>query len=1474
MNTTTSIDPQIIQRDGTSQQQRQLPALDPSYVLVEERTPKDWLLFAKGLANELYYYDANNKVAGNWSAFMAGNIEQMEAYLNNPEAFDPSTAETQWLARPHMALFMTFLQLLEQVKGHMNQLTTRHLEFCYRTALGLTKKAGTPDTVNVLIKPATDVTAAEVPAGTLLQAGQDALGNNLQYATQEHMLANNASVVSLKNLFIDKEIIGLPEARRKYEDKEQSLELMMQLALGQPAPGNDPPPYFDNTPVNLDFLEQHANLQTYLSNIEGTLHMTIPQYRRMMDIVRQGSKAGSEAWAWVNGLLVAVGQTVKEDPTFTLANTNSGNFLANVQTTYGKLNYTALLGAPSLDAFYEQMLLLESYFRLLIDEIAFITAFRYKIKPGTKVDEIPSEWLEVERLLQIAYTENTYIRRRATLKTVHDTKGFEGLLKYALGDPEPDDDLPYNALSLDQLYADMNSEQPDPQNTDYVESELYMKQRDFNTLIETKNTEGATAEQWEQVYSILELASRKKRNFTVPAAQIELWYNLYMAKDATQVQVRLPSEAGNENPRWNTFGSLPTASNTMEPAPLGFAFSAPVLELTEGARDIIVTIAFQEVGFDMAKLSAELNPIPFTFYLTTAKGFVEVADVKEVSCGAYIIDQLPTGTPVDVTFSADDSSLNRKSGAAFRQDDIGKLIVTKGGKAYRIDAYISTDKLTVTPKGDVYDVQASTDVKYDEIDVYVDALRFHIALDANHPAIETFQGTDQQSGLKSDWPVLKVLLKNREKDGLNRPVIEYQLMKSFDMVRAHILVKAAGMAKYEIQNDNSTLDPKKPFELFGNYPDAGNSFYLTHRELVQKKLESLTLDVEWMGVPAENLKTWYNHYPSQGQTTNANYKVRAVLRDKNTLLPLGDHALFNVANHAQKDEAGTTVAKGAQAAISVNFDEIPRTVAKAMPLYNYEALPDYTSGTTVLDWDRYLRLELLSPNFGHDSYSAVLSKKSLQLSSQIAKGVEITDAEYQKYAVNEPYAPKIKSLGLNYSASATYTFTGGYQEKAAEAMYHIQPFGFNKLYNEVDEAGQPHYYLLPQHNDEGELYIGLNNINAPQDLSLLFQLAEGSANPDVEAPALVWSFLGSDRWHNFGEQNIRADATNGLLNSGIVKLNIPQGINGNNCLLPNGTYWLRVAAAKNTEALCHTVDILANAVSATFVNNDNDPNHLAKPLPANTITQTVSAIPDVGSIEQPFTSANGKMPERNMAFYTRASERLRHKNRALNIWDYERLVLEQFPEIFKVKCLPAHPDADAADIGQVRVVVIPEIKNKLPFNPYEPKVPANTLKQVAAYLQGRMPAYAQISVENPAYTQIKVRVAVKFKQGYDNIEFYTNKLETELVKYLAPWAYDEAADIAIGGKIYANVIVNFIEEREYVDFVARIKLFQSHNGIDFFDAMQFNTDGVNKVTTQRQNEILVSALTHEIDIIREQDYNEQDFTGIDYMKIELDFKVD
>ncbi|MCB0375615.1 MAG: baseplate J/gp47 family protein, partial [Sinomicrobium sp.] len=236
------------------------------------------------------------------------------------------------------------------------------------------------------------------------------------------------------------------------------------------------------------------------------------------------------------------------------------------------------------------------------------------------------------------------------------------------------------------------------------------------------------------------------------------------------------------------------------------------------------------------------------------------------------------------------------------------------------------------------------------------------------------------------------------------------------------------------------------------------------------------------------------------------------------------------------------------------------------------------------------------------------------------------------------------------------------------------------------------------------------------------------------------------------------------------------------------------------------------------------------------------------------------------ALYNRLSERLRHKNRAITMWDYEHMVLNEFPQVYKVKCLPS-----GDRLGKVDVIVIPDIRRSLPFNPFGPKVPADTLFQIREYLDSHSPVHAEVEVLNPFYLQVKTRCTVKFYPGYD-AGFYKAKLIDEIKRFLSPWAYDEGSDIRIGGTLHASLLINFTAERPYIDYVANMKLFQSEDGKKFIDVRTVN-EGKTIVVPYRPDMILVSAQSHEIDVVDENGYDEDSFEGINYMKVELDFII-
>jgi hypothetical protein len=133
-----------------------------------------------------------------------------------------------------------------------------------------------------------------------------------------------------------------------------------------------------------------------------------------------------------------------------------------------------------------------------------------------------------------------------------------------------------------------------------------------------------------------------------------------------------------------------------------------------------------------------------------------------------------------------------------------------------------------------------------------------------------------------------------------------------------------------------------------------------------------------------------------------------------------------------------------------------------------------------------------------------------------------------------------------------------------------------------------------------------------------------------------------------------------------------------------------------------------------------------------------------------------------------------------------------------------------------------------------------------------------------------VRCGVRFMPGEDE-GYCRARLNDELNRFLSPWAYEEGADVVIGGSVYANSLINFIDRRDYVDYVAEFKLFTSDDNGASFDLVPPAEDY--RVSATRPDGVLVAARQHEFDIISQADYRLEGFTGIGYMKLELDFIV-
>jgi hypothetical protein len=1448
----------MYQRNGTSQAGRHMPALNPGYAPVDERSIADLVAFARQYARELRYFNEQNEAEGDWSAFLDGVDDLLDDLAASAQA-QSDGSNRKISVPPHLALLLTFFHLLRHAQTQMNDLTRRHLEFFYREALRLTSRPPVPDHVHVLVELAAGQEQFRLPAGSQLYAGQDSQGIDRFYYTDEHMLASQASVANLKSLFVQKQVVGIREAHHNpdllkgfpiYDAVLNSLEpdamafmAILSMALGESQSGELQPggilPEYPGTdrPLNSTVLR---DLDTLIAFIQSDLAMPLPVFRTLMQLKYQQDHADPE-WGEINSILEKVGKKQVDD--FQLDMSEPRNF---------EKNLLAALGLDNFDTFFDTLPEVETIYDL----------YRWRERPEVRafieqqlampfddftrmmqiVDNIYKNWRRIYDLLRTAARKKEPGRAfEPPMLRAYDPDKFQSLLDKTIGPLE----FPMNLSSLDDCYAALLR----------LESYFHMPAEHFAVMraIAVKAT-AAKPWEWEQVYALLAQAHTEK-------ALPERWQVLenqhaaggfealirfalgdplpgdplpdtkdFMALDATQdaqyIREQLYLEVANFEYIQNTEASSEKASK--EDWKEDWAKVYKMLEVAQrrkrGWQAQAQIERWQNIYAAADAPRVQVRPGQSEeISMPRWRTFGANPEPHDPDYPLPAVSGLAIASPL-LALAAGERTITLK--LVFQDDHFSKETIEQALEHHPLQFFLSTAT-------DMIAVSAETiqcDNLQDDGQADGGMLQVVLKLDAQAPPVEPLT---VDGAIHTPWPMLHIRLvtvpATQDTAAQDNDLI-YRAFQHLLLQQVHLAVEVAGITQLALQNDESVLDAKKPFLPFGAAPVVGSSFSFAHPELCSKQLDHMTLHIEWLGAP-DNFAEYYRGYadyqnptdpPASPVASNEDFKAQLRLYDNRAYFDIRQMPLFRT-----DPIAGTEI-------------------AKAYPGYQPDPRP--ATADEVLDWSRYWQLELLAPDFQHTIYPRAAAGYANRKKGNTA----------DPYIVNPPYTPTIKRLVIDYGASTT--IDPNEQDPASGNMlFHIEPFGYRPLAREAN--GQ--YFFLPQHTNEGELYIGIAGMNPPQQLALLFQMAEGSADPDVAYEPVHWHYLDANRWRSLEQGQLLSDTTNGLRNTGIITFELPAVLDSTR--LPADCYWIRASIAKNSRSISDLVTIHTNAVRATFADQGNAPDHLSKPLLADSITRLAEPQPEVQAIHQPYSSFGGNGPEAASHFYTRVSERLRHKNRALTSWDYERLILEAFPEIYKVKCLPVGSSEDPRQSDQIQIIVIPDIRGKQPFDPFEPKVAADTLWAIENYLSQHVPASAQVVISNPQYLRLQVRLGVRFRPG-TNPGYARQELNRDLQRYLAPWAYDQSADIVFGGRINASLIINFVEQRPSVDYVAGIKLFtRTHAAAEPQQvAQQF---------TVPANAILVSDREHQIDLIGEEVYQETYFTGINYMIIELDFQI-
>lgn len=704
-----------------------------------------------------------------------------------------------------------------------------------------------------------------------------------------------------------------------------------------------------------------------------------------------------------------------------------------------------------------------------------------------------------------------------------------------------------------------------------------------------------------------------------------------------------------------------------------------------------------------------------------------------------------------------------------------------------------------------------------------------IKLTGDLPAITNYNAKVHGGNYTTELPLLKVILRHTDSSAY-----PYNLLNNLFITHVEVDVRvgvennytliSGGLKNLLLKNDVGVLDASKPFLPFGQFPKAGASFIIGNEEVFKKKNAEVSLNLQWLELPTSTSKIDYdvtegNYYP------DASFTYLGQGQWKN-LSP----ANVNFLNGTNSNALIPTTGFQSLSAVAGNNETILSYTDEYLP-YGTESIKGFLKLT-------------LNAGFGYEEHQKAYTAYLIKL----ARGTAVA-ADDPGIA---PYVPKLKSITLHYRAYTVSNLTDAASFTSRELQFfNVYPFGDAELHKGLVNSD---ISLVPQFIDPGngdnniaEFYVGIENLKADESVNILFQLLEGTANPKLDKPEehVSWSYFSNNVWKKFTTQQI-TDNTDQLLKSGIISFIIPADATTGNTILPAGFIWLRSSVTESAEAVCKLLSVSAQAT--VVVLKPGSPEFSVNTLPAGTISKLKESTSSVKKIEQPYSSFGGKSREKKDQYYVRVSERLRHKARAITIWDYEHLVLSTFPGIYKVKCLNhtklIGTDYNEVAPGHVTVITIPDLKNRNDANPLRPYTGQDLLVEIKKFLQKKISCHVQLHTGQPQFEEVYLEFELKL---HDNLEFnfYRDLLKEEITKFLTPWAYGVASSIDFGGKVHKSVLINFIEEQSYVDYITNV--FMYHR-IDENAPLQKTNTNTDLIEASTARSILVSAPASKHDI--------------------------
>jgi len=664
------------------------------------------------------------------------------------------------------------------------------------------------------------------------------------------------------------------------------------------------------------------------------------------------------------------------------------------------------------------------------------------------------------------------------------------------------------------------------------------------------------------------------------------------------------------------------------------------------------------------------------------------------------------------------------------------------------------------------------------------------------------------------------------------PLISCDLNKSFHNIGnifsnleincIKVEVEIINLKELNISNDLGNLNTDIPFQIFGPKPVIGSSFIISNDIISKYLVDDLKINLEWFNLPKNELgfKEYYNEY--SGIDNNESFQATISSYANNEWYPNTDKQIINLFSsqdhNPYEDDIKEKTNENQSIATITRINNLDLGLLKINSKSNRNGK---------------IKIELCYPPncFGHEQYPNIVRINSLKSTKKNILPLP-----------NEPYTPTLKSVSLDIKYSKTFD-----NSSKNYFFYHKYPF--------INSEQIFKLKLLPPIHNGSSLFLKLSKKTST--ICLEFNLKK---DINIDQIDLLFSVYNNNDWIELNNEEILFDSTNNLSSSGCITLNLNRFYNINSLCDNKLHKWINIKCKNSCnfnqliKSITHN-SILIQSKKTQAINDNN--------LFVEGFLKTKK---EINSIEQINQATGGSFVEKEKHYINRVSEKLKHKQRAVSILDYEKILLQEFNDIFLVYGIPNYNKHLNFKPGNITLVLVKKYNKELE----KPELFSNTeLSKMKLFLQNKKSPNVKLNLINPKYEYIQTKFNVIFKKGINN-NLHLKKLNSLIFSFLSPWIDDNNKKISTKNYVNTTQIINFIKKIDFVEKIMNFNLFHIINNeiINLENAHKNNC----VVSPKHISSMLVPHDNHIISTINKNEFLDEH--GINNLMIDTDLIIE